>query len=84
MIPARESADNYQSIQYQGFTSRVKSLGSCGVCHESSRGDEEIGEFTERHGSTSPETYIGCHMCHTSVSANTTLWPHAFQWHNTN
>lgn len=84
MIPSRESADNYQSRQYQGFTSRIKSLGSCGVCHDSSRGESEIGEFAERHGGSSPETYIGCHACHTSIPTNTSAWPHAFQWHNTN
>ncbi len=84
MIPSRESADNYQSRQYQGFTSTVKSLGSCGVCHESSRGADEIAEFDEKHGSSSPKVYIGCHMCHSSVPANTLQWPHGYQWHNTN
>ncbi len=84
MIPSRESADNYQSAQYQGFTSRIKSLGSCGVCHESSRGDDEINEFAEKHGGRSPDRYIGCHMCHLSVPTNTAKWPHGFQWHNSN
>ncbi len=84
MIPSRETADNYQSKQYQGFTTRIKSLGSCGVCHDSSRGGDEIDEFAEKHGGAKPDTYIGCHMCHVSVPADISGWPHGYQWHNTN
>jgi len=43
MIPSREAPDNYQALQYQGFTGKVKSIGSCGVCHESSRGGDDEG-----------------------------------------
>jgi nitrate/TMAO reductase-like tetraheme cytochrome c subunit len=75
--------DSYQSIQYQGYTSTVKSIGSCGVCHQSSRGQERsIGEFSEIHGSLGPEQPIGCSACHTSIPARTAAWPHAYQWKN--
>ena len=84
MIPSLEAADNYQALQYQGFTGKVKTLGSCGVCHDSSRGGGEIGDFAEQHGGASPETRIGCSMCHTSIPTTTADWPHAFQWRNSN
>jgi hypothetical protein len=84
MYPSRETSDNYQSKQYQGFTSKIKSIGSCGVCHESSRGNDNIGEFSEVHGGSNPEEVIGCRACHTSIPATTADWPHAFTWQNTN
>ncbi|MCK7542065.1 MAG: hypothetical protein MZV63_69865 [Marinilabiliales bacterium] len=85
MYPSREETDNYQSKQYQGFTSTIKSIGSCGVCHSSSRGEEEdIGEFAETHGGTNPEKAIGCRACHTSISSTTANWPHAYTWKNSN
>ncbi len=84
MYPSREVADNYQSQQYQGFTSKVKSIGSCGVCHDNSRGDSNIGEFSGTHGGTNPEKEIGCRACHTSISSTTANWPHAFTWKNSN
>lgn len=83
MYPSRETADNYQSKQYQGFTSRIKTIGSCGVCHDNSRG-EGAGEFAEVHGGTNPEKIIGCRACHTSLSASTGDWPHAYTWKNSN
>ncbi len=83
MYPSRETADNYQSKQYQGFTSRIKTIGSCGVCHDNSRG-EGANEFAEIHGGTNPEKIIGCRACHTSLSADTGEWPHAYTWKNTN
>ncbi len=84
MIPSQNARDNHQSLQYQGSTGVVKSIGSCGVCHESSRGESEIGDFAEEHGGTSPKKMNGCHICHTSVSTNTAKWPHAFTWKNSN
>lgn len=83
MIPSRESTDNYQSIQYQGSTT-VKSIGSCGVCHDNSRGENNLSEFAEAHGSANPEQSIGCRACHTAISSNTAAWPHAYTWKNTN
>lgn len=85
MMPSREASDNYQSVQYQGFTSKIKSIGSCGVCHNSSRGESgNLGEFAETHGSLNPERVIGCSACHTAMSTNTALWPHAYTWKNSN
>jgi hypothetical protein len=84
MYPSREVSDNYQSKQYQGFTSTVKTIGSCGVCHDSSRGENNSGEFSEKHGGTNPEKVIGCRACHTSIPSNTAGWPHAYTWKNSN
>jgi hypothetical protein len=82
MIPSQNARDNYQSLQYQGSTGVVKSIGSCGVCHDSSRGDDEMDEFAEKHGGTAPDEKNGCHICHTAVTAETAKWPHAFTWKN--
>jgi hypothetical protein len=84
MIPSQNARDNYQSLQYQGSTGTVKSIGSCGVCHDSSRGESEIGDFAEEHGGASPKKMNGCHICHTSVTTDTAKWPHAFTWKNSN
>ena len=89
MVPTQQVAgypnsDGYQSQQYQGYTEKVKSIGSCGVCHRSSRGASETGDFAEEHGGTNPDQPIGCSACHSSVPANTAQWPHSFQWHNSN
>ena len=84
MFPSRVASDNYQSKQYQGFTAKIKSIGSCGVCHNSSRGESSTSEFAETHGGTNPEKLIGCHACHTSIATNTSEWPHAFSWKNSN
>lgn len=75
MVPSRLAADNYQARQYQ---SRVKTLGSCGVCHGNSRGDGSE-EFGEEHGGSEGKR-TACHVCHTSVSARTADWPHAYTW----
>jgi hypothetical protein len=75
--------DNYQALQYQGYTGVVKSIGSCGVCHRSSRGENPAGgEFAETHGNTPPEQPNGCATCHTSIPVRTGSWPHAYQWKN--
>lgn len=84
MYPTNVIKDGYQSKQYQGFTSRIKTIGSCGVCHDNSRGEDEISEFGEKHGGVDPEELTGCNACHTSVSSETSGWPHAFTWKNTN
>jgi hypothetical protein len=86
MVPAIEvdsfrNQDNYQALQYQGFRGRAKSIGSCGACHERSRGRaEEPGEFAETHAGPSPEVSTACNLCHTAVPANTAGWPHGFRW----
>jgi hypothetical protein len=84
MYPSRETSDNYQSKQYQGFSSKIKSIGSCGVCHNSSRGESDLSEFGEAHGGANPEHLIGCSACHTSISTTTAEWPHAYSWKNSN
>jgi hypothetical protein len=86
MVPSREASDNYQSKQYQGFTATIKTMGSCGVCHDDSRGGagSETGDFSGVHGGTNPEEVIGCRACHTSVPATAADWPHAHTWKNSN
>jgi hypothetical protein len=84
MIPSLQAKDNYQSLQYQGSTGTVKSMGSCGVCHDSSRGEGSTGDFLEVHGGTKPEHMNGCHICHTSITNDTAKWPHAYTWKNSN
>ena len=83
MVPSSQSSDNYQSMQYQ--LGESKTMGSCGICHRDSRGEaDDISEFVEMHGGTSPRKRIGCHVCHTKISTTTTSWPHAYQWTNSN
>jgi hypothetical protein len=82
MYPSREAKDNYQPYNYQG--SKIKTIGSCGVCHDDSRGEGVGGEFAETHGGTNPEQQNGCHVCHTAISDNTSSWPHGYTWKNTN
>jgi hypothetical protein len=77
MVPSREASDNYQALQYQG---KAETIGSCSVCHNSSKGPGEMDEFSEVHGGTTPEVRNACAICHTNVSSNTTDWPHSFQW----
>jgi NAD-dependent dihydropyrimidine dehydrogenase PreA subunit len=83
MYPSREDSDNYQPKQYQSST-KIKTIGSCGYCHSNSRGESEINEFAEKHGGTNPEKSIGCRACHTSIPTNTSSWPHAYTWKNSN
>ena len=85
MYPSDLAQDNHQPLQYQGFTGRVKTIGSCGVCHEDSRGETgEFHEFAEEHGGASPEQVTACHVCHTSVGTETSNWPHGHQWTDSN
>ncbi len=83
MVPARESIDNYQARQYQIY-GIVKTIGSCGTCHETSH-PSELDEFLEEHGGASPEQFIGCHACHTAIPQTATNdWPHNYLWTNSN
>ncbi len=77
MVPSREAADNYQSVHDQ---SSDKTIGSCGVCHTSSRGAGSDG-FGGAHGGTGGRV-SACRVCHTVVPTNTADWPHAYQWHS--
>jgi len=75
MVPSREASDNYQAIQYQ---KKALSLGSCAVCHSSSKG-AGLSDFLEEHGGTSNPS--ACAVCHTTIdTTNTALWPHHFEW----
>jgi hypothetical protein len=77
MIPSREAKDNYQAVAYQG---KAVTIGSCGACHSTSKG-QGSGEFMETHGGASPEEKSACAVCHTAVpSGNTGLWPHEYGW----
>jgi hypothetical protein len=80
MVPSGQGSDNLQSIQYQ---SKAKTIGSCAVCHQSSRGGGEggeSGEFLETHGNGG-EHSSACNVCHTGyVNPATSKWPHSFQW----
>ena len=74
MIPTSQVTDNYQSIQYQGA---AKTIGDCGVCHNTSRGGGN--NFAGEHGSG---RLSACSVCHTGFqnAGNTANWPHQFQW----
>ncbi len=80
MVPSLNAKDNYQELQYQGSTRPVKSIGSCGICHKSSRGINNMGDFAEQHAGTNPQTRMACHTCHTEITTETAKWPHAYQW----
>jgi mono/diheme cytochrome c family protein len=81
MIPSREASDNYQANQYQASS---KTIGSCGACHSSSKG-EGLSDYLEEHGYKNPQKENGCNICHTAInSTDTTNWPHQYQWQNSN
>jgi hypothetical protein len=84
MVPSSKDVDNYQAMQYQSYSTSPKTLGSCGTCHDSSRGVSDMGEYAGMHGGSNPEKMNGCFICHTSVSTNTSEWPHAYTWKNSN
>jgi hypothetical protein len=77
MVPSSQASDNYQMQQYQGAS---VTIGSCKACHNRSHG-EGSNEFSEAHGAGG-ERPSACNVCHTSVSSNTSQWPHAFTWKN--
>jgi len=77
MIPTDVLSDNYQALQYEGAE---KTIGSCGACHQSSRGGGSIGEYPEEHGGSNPRVPNACNICHTTVSTDTSQWPHSFEW----
>jgi hypothetical protein len=82
MYPSNEAKDNYQPEHYQG--SKIKTIGSCGICHDSSRGQGSGGEFNGTHAGTNPSQTNACHVCHTAISDNTASWPHGYTWKNSN
>jgi Cytochrome c554 and c-prime len=73
MVPSNAASDNYQAIQYQN---KALVLGSCRVCHPTSKGGG-LNEFMEAHGGSRA---TACSVCHTAVSTNDPVnWPHKFQ-----
>jgi len=73
MVPSKSASDNYQAIQYQ---SKALALGSCRVCHPTSKGGG-LDEFLEAHGGS---RVTACSVCHTAVGTNNPDdWPHKFQ-----
>jgi hypothetical protein len=73
-VPSNKDADNYQTLQYQN---RALPLGSCRVCHSSSRGGGLIG-VVNAHGGSRPTS---CSVCHTGpiTTTNPYHFPHRFQ-----
>ena len=74
MAPSRVGSDDAQMIQYQG---KAAPLGDCLACHDSSRGGGTLSEFPHAGAGARPNA---CFVCHTSITADTARWPHAFQW----
>jgi hypothetical protein len=73
MVPSKSASDNYQARQYQ---TNALTLGSCRVCHATSKGGG-LEEFLEAHGGSRA---TACSVCHTAVGTNNPDdWPHKFQ-----
>lgn len=73
-VPSSKDADNYQALQYQA---KALSLGSCKVCHSTSKGGGLNG-IVEAHGGSVP---TACAVCHTGpiTTTNPLHFPHRFQ-----
>jgi Cytochrome c554 and c-prime len=73
MVPSKADSDNYQAKQYQN---KALALGSCRVCHPTSKGGG-LDEFMEAHGGSRA---TACSVCHTAIGTNNPEnWPHKFQ-----
>lgn len=73
-VPSTKEADNAQALQYQN---KALSLGSCKVCHSTSKGGGLTG-VVDAHGGTVP---TACNVCHTGpiTTTNPLHFPHRFQ-----
>jgi hypothetical protein len=73
-VPSGKDADNSQALQYQA---KVMSLGSCKVCHSTSKGGG-INGVVAAHGGSVP---TACAVCHTGpiTTTNPQQFPHRFQ-----
>jgi len=73
-VPSNEASDNYMFEQYQ---TKALPLGSCLVCHSSSKGGGLNG-IVSAHGGTQPTS---CRVCHTGsiTTNNPAQYPHKFQ-----
>jgi hypothetical protein len=74
MVPSNKDSDNYQALQYQN---KALALGSCRVCHSTSKGGGLLG-VVDAHGGTQPTS---CNVCHTGPISTTNPFhfPHRFQ-----
>ena len=83
MVPSAQPADNYQAKQYmgslRGATHPEQSLGSCAVCHGTSKPTASPSKWAEEHAL---ERNSACNVCHTGFQdpTNAASWPHGFQW----
>jgi hypothetical protein len=73
-VPSGKDVDNYQALQYQN---KALALGSCRVCHSSSKGGGLMG-IVGAHGGNTPTS---CAVCHTGpiTTTNPYSFPHRFQ-----
>jgi hypothetical protein len=73
-VPSEKAADNYQALQYQD---KALALGSCRVCHSSSKGGGLL-DIVAAHGGSEPTS---CTVCHTGPirTNNPYNFPHRFQ-----
>ena len=73
-VPSTKDPDNYQALQYQN---KALALGSCRVCHDTSKGGGLNG-VVSAHGGTQP---TACNVCHTGpiTTTNPYNFPHRFQ-----
>jgi hypothetical protein len=76
-VPSTKDVDNYQALQYQA---KALALGSCRVCHSTSRGGGLNG-VVAAHGSGRA---TACNVCHTGsiTTNNPAQFPHRFQQRN--
>jgi len=73
-VPSDKDADNYEVLQYQN---KALPLGSCGVCHSTSKGGGLMG-VVDAHGGDRPTS---CTVCHTGPisTKDPRHFPHRFQ-----
>ena len=76
-IPSDKTVDHFQALQYQN---KALPLGTCRVCHSSSKGGGLV-KIVEAHGGSQP---TACMVCHTGpITTNNPLeFPHRFQFRN--
>lgn len=76
-VPSNKDIDHDQALQYQN---KALPLGSCRVCHKSSKGGGLMG-IVSAHGGSEP---TACTVCHTGPvrTTNPQDFPHRFQHRN--